>query len=110
MSDDWLFGGRPPGGRHAGDPSEDQAQPDETAERRSEAPADATRPVRREPGPDETRVMPTLSRSQGTAAPASSAPPAAAAAAAARPTLPPPSSTTTPPPRSTTGGDPGSET
>ncbi|MFZ2014656.1 MAG: hypothetical protein WAV00_12590, partial [Nocardioides sp.] len=63
MSDDWLYGGRPPGGRHAGDPSEAERQPDQEPE--PGLPADATRPVPRQPGPDETRVMPTLPRPQG---------------------------------------------
>jgi LCP family protein required for cell wall assembly len=46
MSDDWLFGGRSPGGG----PKDDSQEPD------------ATRPVPRQPQPDETRVMPTVSR------------------------------------------------
>ncbi|HEX4687148.1 MAG TPA: LCP family protein [Nocardioides sp.] len=55
MSDDWLYGGKP-GGRQGRDPDRDAADPD------------ATRPVERQPsrppGPDETRVMPTMARQQ----------------------------------------------
>jgi LCP family protein required for cell wall assembly len=55
MSDDWLYG-RSPGGRQS-DTEEDRAD------------SDATRPVARQPrsrppGPDETRVMPTMAREQ----------------------------------------------
>jgi LCP family protein required for cell wall assembly len=50
MSDDWLYGRPPPDGeddgRRAGDRSD----------------SDATRPIRRQPKPDETRVMPTIER------------------------------------------------
>src|SRR5262245_58403889 len=46
MSDDWLYG-RSPGGRQDGDASGRQDP-------------DATRPVPRQPRPDETRVMPTV--------------------------------------------------
>ncbi len=55
MSDDWLFGGRP-GGPGAGDRSGDDP--------------DATRAVPREPGPDETRVMPTMPRQPAAPSPA----------------------------------------
>ena len=48
MSDDWLYG-RSPGGRQDGDASHEQDP-------------DATRPVPRQPRPDETRVMPTIPR------------------------------------------------
>jgi len=55
MSDDWLYGGSP-GGRQGrdshGDTDRDAGDPD------------ATRPVARQPKPDETRVMPTVSRDQ----------------------------------------------
>jgi LCP family protein required for cell wall assembly len=53
MSDDWLYG-RSPGGQQTGDPSGSE-------------PTDATRPVPRQPRPDETRVMPTLPRTEGDA-------------------------------------------
>src|SRR3954465_15880030 len=77
MSDDWLYGGRrrparrgraarrPDGGGPDGDGSQ---QPD----------GDATRPVprqsAREPKPDETRVMPTVSRQPSGAPPAPAGP------------------------------------
>ncbi len=82
MSDDWLYGGRSPGqgssGQHRGRPEDDaDQQPD----------ADATRPVPREPQPDETRVMPTLPRQTGATA---SARPSAPAARSPRETPPPP--------------------
>src|SRR4051812_37106578 len=48
MSDDWLYGGSP-GGRKDGESGQ---QPD----------PDAPRPVPRQPKPDETRVMPMVSR------------------------------------------------
>ena len=73
MSDDWLFGGRSPGGRHEDDSGE----------------SDATRPVPRQPEPDETRVMPTVSRPDR--------PQSAQQGAASAPSRPP---TPTPPPRS----------
>ncbi len=87
MSDDWLYGGRPGGGPPDGEDP------------------DATRPVERRPqqqspsqsssqspGPDETRVMPTVSREQRRTPPGATSP---------RETPPPP-----PPPRSpgTPGG------
>ncbi|WP_151083122.1 LCP family protein [Nocardioides cynanchi] len=56
MSDDWLFGGRSGGSPGSG------------SDERSGADADATRAVPREPGPDETRVMPTMPRTQPTGA------------------------------------------
>jgi LCP family protein required for cell wall assembly len=71
MSDDWLYGGRPRGGPPDGEDP------------------DATRPVERQPqqpGPDETRVMPTVSREQRRTQPGARSP---------RETPPPP-----PPPRS----------
>jgi LCP family protein required for cell wall assembly len=81
MSDDWLYGGAPRG-QGGGRPDHDSDQhPD----------PDATRPVPREPRPDETRVMPTVD-------------PRPAPTAAARsprqtpPPPPPPSSTPSPPP------------
>jgi LCP family protein required for cell wall assembly len=52
MSDDWLYGRRP-GGQHSGRPDDDAG---------SEQDQDATRPVPRQPRPDETRVMPTIPR------------------------------------------------
>jgi LCP family protein required for cell wall assembly len=63
MSDDWLFGGSP-GGRKGGP---DDRRQDGDADRHDDP--DATRPVprqpqSREPGPDETRVMPTVARQQ----------------------------------------------
>jgi LCP family protein required for cell wall assembly len=73
MSDDWLFGGRSPGGRHEDDSGE----------------SDATRPVPRQPEPDETRVMPTVSRPDR--------PQSAQQGAASAPSRPP---APTPPPRS----------
>jgi LCP family protein required for cell wall assembly len=74
MSDDWLYGGR----RKGRDPEQDpQGDPGD----------DATRPVARQPKPDETRVMPTISREQG----AAPTPPAAARAPRETP-APPPSS------------------
>jgi LCP family protein required for cell wall assembly len=74
MSDDWLYGGRrkdPDPQRGGNDPSNE----------------DATRPIPRQPKPDETRVMPTVSREEQAAAagrPAARAP---------RETPPPPSTT-----------------
>jgi LCP family protein required for cell wall assembly len=74
MSDDWLYGGR----RKGRDPEQDpQGDPGD----------DATRPVARQPKPDETRVMPTISREQG----AAPTPPVAARAPRETP-APPPSS------------------
>ena len=64
MSDDWLYG-RSPGGKQTGDPSGSE-------------PTDATRPVPRQPRPDETRVMPTLPRSESGANSAAPPPPAPA--------------------------------
>jgi LCP family protein required for cell wall assembly len=55
MSDDWLYGGSP-GGRQAPDPHRG-------TDRDGDDP-DATRPVPRQPRPEETRVMPTVSRDQ----------------------------------------------
>jgi LCP family protein required for cell wall assembly len=54
MSDDWLYGRSRRGrdsGREDGDPG-------------SPSGSDATRPIPRQPRPDETRVMPTVSRPQ----------------------------------------------
>jgi len=79
MSDDWLYGGRP-GGPGPGEPPGDDAD-------------DATRPVPRQPGPDETRVMPVVPRSAG-AVPPPSAP-------SSRPTPP----RAAPPPHSSGVGD-----
>jgi LCP family protein required for cell wall assembly len=78
MSDDWLYGGRPGGPAGPGPPGD--AEPDDQAA----ADSDATRVVPRRPGPDETRVMPTVPRphtpaSTPPASPASAAPPAAPA-------------------------------
>jgi LCP family protein required for cell wall assembly len=87
MSDDWLFGGRSSGGRQDGDPGED---PDATRPVPRE-PREPTKP--REPGPDETRVMPTISREQR-GAPAGPAPaPTAARSPRETPAPPPPGST-----------------
>ncbi len=72
MSDDWLYG-RSPGGKQTGGPSGSE-------------PTDATRPVPRQPRPDETRVMPTLPRTES-------------GAAAAPAPAPAPRTTTPPPPR-----------
>src|SRR6185312_918774 len=57
MSDDWLYG-RSPGGRQ----DEDSGDPDATrpVPREPRPPQEPTEP--REPRPDETRVMPTISR------------------------------------------------
>ena len=57
MSDDWLYGGSP-GGRQDRDPDRGPARDPGS----DNGDADATRPVARQPKPDETRVMPTLSR------------------------------------------------
>jgi LCP family protein required for cell wall assembly len=87
MSDDWLFGGRSSGGRQDGDPGED---PDATRPVPRE-PREPTEP--REPRPDETRVMPTISREQR-GAPAGPAPaPNAARSPRETPAPPPPGST-----------------
>jgi LCP family protein required for cell wall assembly len=87
MSDDWLFGGRSSGGRQDGDPGED---PDATRPVPRE-PREPTEP--REPRPDETRVMPTISREQR-GAPAGPAPaPTAARSPRETPAPPPPGST-----------------
>jgi LCP family protein required for cell wall assembly len=92
MSDDWLYS-RSSGGRHADNPSDSGSEA---------IPPDATRPVPRQPGPDETRVMPTLPRTSSpqAAAPQTPVPPPAAA----RP-LPP--STPTGPAKTSTGGGSG---
>jgi LCP family protein required for cell wall assembly len=72
MSDDWLYG------RSRGGPDRPDGSPDDP---------DATRPVPRQPArdpkPDETRVMPTVGRPQGSAG----------AGGAPRPAPPPPGST-----------------
>jgi LCP family protein required for cell wall assembly len=65
MSDDWLYG-RSPGGRQdedSGDP--DATRPVPREGRRPQEPREPAAP--REPGPDETRVMPTVSREHGSA-------------------------------------------
>jgi LCP family protein required for cell wall assembly len=80
MSDDWLYGGR------RKNPDPDRDGDDATADPANE---DATRPIPRQPKPDETRVMPTVSREEQAAA--SSRP----AARAPRETPPPPSSSGT---------------
>jgi LCP family protein required for cell wall assembly len=64
MSDDWLYGGRSPGGRPGDDPV-DPTDPD------------ATRPVPRQPKPDETRVMPTVTRPSAAQQAPAQGPPAA---------------------------------
>jgi LCP family protein required for cell wall assembly len=83
MSDDWLYGRSPSGrdsGRQVGDADRDRD-------------VDATRPVPRHPRPDETRVMPTIPRTeQGTAQRSRDV------AAAPRPVAPPP------PPTARSGG------
>jgi LCP family protein required for cell wall assembly len=82
MSDDWLYGGRSPGGQHKGRPDEGQPQDPE-----------ATRPVPRETKPDETRVMPTVPRQPSAQASAKpSARPSAPAARSPRETPPAPPS------------------
>jgi LCP family protein required for cell wall assembly len=77
MSDDWLYG-RSPGGTHTGDQS-------------GSDPGDATRPVPRQPRPDETRMMPTMPRTPDDAT---------AARATARPTASPTPPRPVPPPAS----------
>src|SRR4051794_7721307 len=80
MSDDWLYGGRRP---HR-DPD-----PDSGADSGDDASADdATRPMARQPKPDETRGMPAGSREE-------------AAAATGRPAARSPRETPPPPPSST---------
>jgi LCP family protein required for cell wall assembly len=79
MSDDWLFGGRP------GGPGSDKG-----AGGRSGDDPDATRAVPREPGPDETRVMPTMPRTSATSSPAPQQP---VPSQPARPVPPPARST-----------------
>jgi LCP family protein required for cell wall assembly len=83
MSDDWLYGGsrRRPG---SGPPDGEGDQHD----------SDATRPVPRQPRPDETRVMPTLPRQDRDS-------PAAPVAPAARSPRQTPSA---PPPPARSGG------
>jgi hypothetical protein len=68
MSDDWLYGGR----RKIPDPDDDAGD-------------DATRPMARQPKPDETRVMPTVEREPTAPRPAARAP---------RETPPPPAGST----------------
>jgi LCP family protein required for cell wall assembly len=86
MSDDWLYGGSP-GGPQGRDPHRDpHRDPD-----RDLGDPDATRPVPRQPKPDETRVMPTVSRGQPAAGPRQSSRPAARS-----PHQPPPPPTSTP--------------
>ncbi|MGC4111329.1 MAG: LCP family protein [Nocardioides sp.] len=80
MSDDWLYGRRPPGGR-------DQSRPEEGSP--GPADPDATRPVPRETKPDETRVMPTLQRPSQTSRQDPPVPPPSAARSP-RQTPPPP--------------------
>ncbi|HEY3528539.1 MAG TPA: LCP family protein [Nocardioides sp.] len=63
MSDDWLYGRSPRGGKSGRDGGR------QDGDAGSHADPDATRPVprqsgSREPGPDETRVMPTVARQQ----------------------------------------------
>jgi len=90
MSDDWLYG-RSPGGRQdedSGDP--DATRPVPREGRRPQEPREPAAP--REPGPDETRVMPTVSREHGSA-PAGAQPgtgPGSTAARAPRETPAPP--------------------
>ena len=90
MSDDWLYGGR----RKSRDPHDDPGdypgdQPDEPGD------PDATRPVSRPPGPDETRVMPTMPREERPAPTASTGPdPPPPAARSPRETPPPPPGST----------------
>ena len=104
MSDDWLYGGRPRGGRPPGDSEPAVGRPSERPDDTTQVPSDATRAVPRQPGPDETRVMPTLPRSQA-ATPPPAAPQAAARPAASTPApIPPPRRT--PPSGSAAGGDP----
>ena len=104
MSDDWLYGGRGSGGR----PPEGQGNGNQGNGNlgNGDRADDATRPVPRqrsspEPGPDETRVMPTVSREQ----------PRPSAARSPRETPPPPPSgrpsragAPQPPPRRPAGG------
>jgi LCP family protein required for cell wall assembly len=69
MSDDWLFG-RPSRGQgrdRDGEADDGGGQGDQ----------DTTRPIARQPKPDETRVMPTVSRPDAGAAPAGARSPAA---------------------------------
>jgi LCP family protein required for cell wall assembly len=61
MSDDWLYGGRPRGQQDEG-PQRD-AEPDDTRPVPRQSQAGQPEPPRT-PGPDETRVMPTVSREQ----------------------------------------------
>jgi LCP family protein required for cell wall assembly len=81
MSDDWLYGGAP-GGRKGGDAGQEQDP-------------DATRPVPRQPRPDETRVMPTIPRTGN-----SNAQSAPSRSGQGSPTPGPP-----PPPTTSRGGD-----
>jgi LCP family protein required for cell wall assembly len=92
MSDDWLYGSHRSGshgsGSHPGNEDED-----------------ATRPVPREPRPDETRVMPTLPREQrgpGAARSQSRTPPPPSGPPSRSPRAPQPP--TQPPTRSSGGG------
>jgi LCP family protein required for cell wall assembly len=85
MSDDWLYGGRSPGGERPGDDS-------------ASGPSDATRPVPRQPRPDETRVMPTVPRPESRSG---TTPAPARPAATPRPPRP------APPPAGRAGGDAG---
>ena len=80
MSDDWLYG-RSTRGRGAGD--------------QSGSDSDATRPVPRQPRPDETRVMPTQPRTKGasrsaTGGASKTAPPGTSRGATSRPVPPRP--------------------
>jgi hypothetical protein len=103
MSDDWLYGGRGSGGR----PPEGQGNGNQGNGNsgNGDRADDATRPVpgqrsSPEPGPDETRVMPTVSREQSRAS----------AARSPRETPPPPpgrpsrAGAPQPPPRRPAGG------
>jgi LCP family protein required for cell wall assembly len=65
MSDDWLYGGRRPDRDPHGDSGDDPGDHADRADRAD----DATRPVARQPQPDETRVMPTVQREQPAAPP-----------------------------------------
>jgi LCP family protein required for cell wall assembly len=91
MSDDWLYGGRRPGGEppEHGDPDATrpvprEPQPDETQPRKSQP---------REPQPDETRVMPTVARPSGSQPPPPAGQPTRPPARSPReaPAPPPPS-------------------
>jgi LCP family protein required for cell wall assembly len=91
MSDDWLYG-RSPGGKHSGD--------------QSGSDPDATRPVPRQPRPDETRMMPTVPRGQGDPGAAVPPPTSQRAPGSQRPTASPTPPRPVPPPpgNGSTGG------